>query len=51
MKCPICGEDNNDNWVAVKDKKMVTGVCQMCWEEYCSVKWWEMIDVIGHIVN
>lgn len=51
MICPICKQENDDDWVVKKDGKLLTGVCQMCWEDYCSFEWWEMIEIIGQLVK
>jgi len=34
--CNQCGESIGDSIGEV------FGLCQMCWEEYCSRKWWEL---------
>ena len=49
MKCPVCGEENDDNWLVYLDfdgprKQLEYGGCQACWERQCDDEWWEMVQ-------
>jgi len=44
MICPLCQNENSDNWPLEIDGKVVEGGCQDCWESQCDDAWWQMME-------
>ena len=44
MKCPVCGRENEDDWIVYADGKPQEGGCQTCWEIQADEMWWAMVE-------
>lgn len=47
MRCPNCGEENDDNWPVSINGEIEDGGCQKCWENESDSAWWDAINMIG----
>lgn len=45
-QCPMCGEENNDNWPITVNGKIELGGCQSCWEKECDTNHWNTMAAL-----
>ncbi len=48
--CPVCGEQNIDDWPLKVGEQIIMGGCQDCWEEQTDGEWWEQLMAISQII-
>ena len=51
MKCPKCGQINDDNWPIRASYEIMWGGCQLCWEHESDVAWWDAVESLNWLTD
>ena len=51
VKCPLCGEMNDDNYPVDVDGQPAKGGCHRCWERLVDTAWYKLVKKIDEALH